>query len=118
MLLVMTVASQVEGDHLRQQKLPQYMNAEPSPVTPAPVKRPESLNDVRSDSIPSKETSHRRVITPNSPKSTTTGSTGERSCESSPPNLEYKTCKGISSNEFIELCQQLSDPNCPFSYLQ
>ena len=127
-LSVSTVASQVEGDNIKHHKTSHYM-VEPStipstiPLASPPVKRPDLLNVVQTDSIPSKENSsslqrNRRAATPSSPKSTTTGSTGERSDQSSPPNLEYKSYKGISSNEFIELCQQLSDPNCPFSYLQ
>ena len=123
-----TVAAQVEGDNLRHHKTSHY-TVEPSttpstiPLASPPVKRPDSLTVAQTDSIPSKETSsslqrNRKTATPSPPKSATTGSTGERSDQSSPPNLEYKSYKGISSNEFIELCQQLSDPNCPFSYLQ
>ena len=127
------MASQVEGDNVQHHKTSHYV-VEPSTLPPStipstiplaspPIKRPDLLPVVQTDSIPSKENSsslqrNRKTATPSPPKSATTGSTGERSDQSSPPNLEYKSYKGISSNEFIELCQQLSDPNCPFSYLQ
>ena len=110
-----TVASQVEGDNLLKHKSSsQYTLVEDqSLLTSAPLKsRTQSLSV---DSIPSKgsstlQKSRRKVMTPVTSSS--------KSDESSPSNLEYKSYKGISSNEFIELCQQLSDPDCPFSYLQ
>jgi len=113
--VVTTVASQVEGDNLLKHKSSsQYTLVEDqSLLTSAPLKsRTQSLSV---DSIPSKgsstlQKSRRKVMTPVTSSS--------KSDESSPSNLEYKSYKGISSNEFIELCQQLSDPDCPFSYLQ
>ena len=109
-----TVASQVEGDSLQKHKSSSHYTAmEQSSLMSAPLKSRTQSSSV--DSIPSKgsstlQRSQWKVMTPIT--------TSSKSDESSPCNLEYKSYKGISSNEFIELCQQLSDPNCPFSYLQ
>ena len=84
-------------------------------MTSAPLKdrRSQSLSV---DSIPCKQSAS-SSLQRNTPSGSSYKS-GGGSDESSPSGLEYKSYKGISSNEFIELCQQLSDPNCSFSYLQ
>lgn len=120
-----TVVAQVEGDHLQPHKSSSHSTVEPSTKQfTTSLKRPESLIVIPSHSIPSKPVllssnlqRNRKLASTNSLKSTTTGSSSEAS-PASATNLEYKSYKGISSNEFVDLCQQLSDPNCPFSYLQ
>ena len=117
LLLVTTVASQVEGDNLRKHKSSQYIARESSPLTSAPLKDRRSQS--RSvDSIPCKQSASSGSQRNSTPSGSSYKSTGGGSDESSSSSLEYKSYKGISSNEFIELCQQLSDPNCSFSYLQ
>ena len=136
MVTANTVVSQIEGDGWKKHKSSQIMDMT-SPVTSTPIKKHLSVSAVPPDSIPSKDmtgsrqTNTRRIlqsqgnsgfdlssatITDRTNNYSRSKSLSDESSQS--PNSEYKSYKAITPGEFSDLRQQLSDPNCTFSYLQ
>jgi len=129
-----TVVSQIEGDGWQKHKSSKIMDMS-SPMTSTPIKKRLSVTAVPADSIPSKDmtTTSRRsgnrkmsypkgnsVVDVSPPRnnylSSRSKSVSDESNQS--PNSEYKSYKAITPSEFSDLCQQISDANCTFSYLQ
>jgi len=132
-----TVVSQIEGDGWQKHKSSQIIDMS-SPMSSTPIKRHLSMTTFPADSIPNKDmtitsqhSNNRKISYPqgnsafnvspagfarNNYTSSRSKSVSDESSQS--PNSEYRSYKAITPSEFSDLCQQISDPNCTFSYLQ